>query len=164
MCLCVALHCEDAQTPVTSQEVAADEESRLARLEQSVAALWEQVVAGGQRAEQRHTEVMKLYEEVSQGGGGGGRVGVAWLSGLMEQQLRQERRRVRWRPRTLAHEVSAESVALSLCLSVCRRSGCEGAGPRGWSSWSCSCRRWWRGQRFGRTVAPPLGSASTSPL
>ncbi|XP_029703698.1 SUN domain-containing protein 1-like isoform X2 [Takifugu rubripes] len=59
------------------------DESRLVRLEQSVTALWEQVEAGGRRAEQRHREVMKLYTEVLQGGGGGG----AWLTSMMEHQL-----------------------------------------------------------------------------
>ncbi|XP_056904504.1 SUN domain-containing protein 1-like isoform X5 [Takifugu flavidus] len=58
--------------------------SRLVRLEQSVTALWEQVEAGGRRAEQRHREVMKLYTEVLQGGGGGG---GAWLTSMMEHQL-----------------------------------------------------------------------------
>lgn len=50
-------------------------------------ALWEQVEAGGRRAEQRHREVMNLYTEVLQGGGGGG----AWLTSMMEHQLQRFR-------------------------------------------------------------------------
>lgn len=49
-------------------------------------ALWEQVEAGDRRAEQRHEEVMKLYTEVLQGGGGG-----AWLTSMMEHQLQRFR-------------------------------------------------------------------------
>lgn len=64
-----------------------DDESRLVQLEQRVTALWEQVEAGGQRAEQRHREVMKLYTEDLQGGGGGG----VWLTSLMENQLQRFR-------------------------------------------------------------------------
>lgn len=77
-----------AQTPllVISQEVV-DDESRLARLEQRVMVLREQVEAAGRWAEQRHREVMKLYTEVLQGGGRG----EAWLTGLMEQQLQRFR-------------------------------------------------------------------------
>lgn len=78
-----------------------DSESRLVQLEQRVAALWEQVEAGGQRAEQRHREVMKLYTEVLQGGNSGG----VWLTSLMENQLQrfrtlldQKRRQVRLNP------------------------------------------------------------------
>lgn len=52
-------------------------------------ALWEQVEAGGRRAEQRHREVMNLYTEVLQGGGGGG--GGAWLTSMMEHQLQRFR-------------------------------------------------------------------------
>lgn len=88
---------------VTSQEVVVDDESRLVRLEQRVMVLWEQVEAAGRWAEQRHSEVMKLYTEVLQGGGGGR--GEAWLTGLMEQQLQrfrtlldQKRRQVRTNP------------------------------------------------------------------
>lgn len=77
---------------VSSQEMV-DEESRLVRLEQRVTVLWEQMEAAGRWAEQRHGEVMKLYTELLQGGGGGGE---AWLSGLMEQQLK--RRQVRPSP------------------------------------------------------------------
>lgn len=51
-------------------------------------ALWEQVEAGGRRAEQRHREVMKLYTEVLQGGGSGG---GAWLTSMMEHQQQRFR-------------------------------------------------------------------------
>lgn len=91
---------------VTSQEVAVDEESRLVRLEQRVTVLWEQVEAAGRWAEQRHREVMKLYAEVLQGGGGGH--GEAWLTGLMEQRFRtlldQKRQKVRPKPPAKALE------------------------------------------------------------
>lgn len=64
-----------------------DDESRLVQLEQRVTALWEQVEAGGQRAEQRHREVMKLHTEDLQGGGSGG----VWLTSLLENQLQRFR-------------------------------------------------------------------------
>ncbi|CAF90990.1 unnamed protein product, partial [Tetraodon nigroviridis] len=76
--------------PRAPREVVVDEESRLERLEQRVMVLWEQVEAAGRWAEQRHREVMQLYTELLQGGGGGGR-GEAWLTGLMEQQLQRFR-------------------------------------------------------------------------
>ncbi|XP_054454607.1 SUN domain-containing protein 1-like isoform X2 [Anoplopoma fimbria] len=48
------------------EELAADESIRLLRLEESLAALWEHVEAGGQRAEQRHTEFLRLYADLQQ--------------------------------------------------------------------------------------------------
>lgn len=39
---------------------------RLLHLEQSVGTLWEQVEAGGRRAEQRHQEVLQLYGELQE--------------------------------------------------------------------------------------------------
>lgn len=84
-------HFVNAQMPLlnTSQEVLVDDETRLVRLERRVMELWEKVEAAGRWAEQRHSEVMKLYTEVLQGGGGGR--SVAWLTGLMEQQLQRFR-------------------------------------------------------------------------
>lgn len=55
---------------VVSQEAAVDDLARLIHLERSVAALWEQVEAGGQRAEQRHREVLGLYADLQQQSGG----------------------------------------------------------------------------------------------
>lgn len=53
--------------------------------------LWERVEAGGQRAEQRHREVLRLYSDLqqqqlvsAQSGGD-----ESWLRGRLEQQLEQ---------------------------------------------------------------------------
>lgn len=107
----VIFHFVNAQMGLLSASQVVDEEavddlSRLVRLEQSVAVLWEQVEAAGRWAEQRHSEVMKLYTEALQGGSGGGGRGEAWLTGLMEQQLQhfrtlldQKRRQVSLNPK-----------------------------------------------------------------
>ncbi|TKS89292.1 SUN domain-containing protein 1 [Collichthys lucidus] len=83
-----------AETPSGAEEasVAADESmeaARLVRLEHRLTALWERVEASGQQAERRHREVLQLYtdlqqQQISARSGGD----EAWLSGLMEQQLR----------------------------------------------------------------------------
>lgn len=114
-CVCVFVL---AQTPplVTSQEVVVDDESRLARLEQRVMVLREQVEAAGRWAEQRHREVLKLYTEVLQGGGRG----EAWLTGLMEQQLQRfrtlldqkRRKKVRLNPPVIALQFYINSLKL----------------------------------------------------
>lgn len=78
--------------------VASQEESaRLVRLEESLAALWERVEAGGQRAERRHSEVLRLYTDLQQqkqpvSAQSGGV--EPWLSGLLDQQLEQLRSRL----------------------------------------------------------------------
>ncbi|XP_071318821.1 SUN domain-containing protein 1-like isoform X8 [Trachinotus anak] len=83
-----------AETPPAEEE----ESARLVRLEQSLAALWERVEAGGQRAEQRHREVLQLYTDLHQQqlASAQSRVdGVElWLSGLLDHQLSQLRRRL----------------------------------------------------------------------
>lgn len=88
---------------VAVAEEVVDDLSRLVHLEHSVAVLWEQMKAAGQWAEQRHSEVMKLYTEALLGGGGRGE---AWLTSLMEQQLQrfrtlldQKRRQVSLNPK-----------------------------------------------------------------
>lgn len=95
---------------VAAAEEVVDDLSRLAHLEHSVAGLWEQMKAAGRWAEQRHSEVMKLYTEalLGGGGGGGGGRGEAWLTGLMEQQLQrfrtlldQKRQQVSLNPKAL---------------------------------------------------------------
>ncbi|KAF7203646.1 SUN domain-containing protein 1 isoform X5 [Nothobranchius furzeri] len=62
-----------AETPppqVVNQEIPEVEESsdseRLIQVEQSLVALWEQVEAAGQRVEQRHNEVLRLYTDLKQ--------------------------------------------------------------------------------------------------
>ncbi|XP_051250666.1 SUN domain-containing protein 1-like isoform X5 [Dicentrarchus labrax] len=87
----------------TLPSAAVEESTRLGRLEQSLAALWEQVEVGGRREEQRHREVLRLYSDLQQqqqqqqqqqlvsvhSG-----AGEPWLSGLLDQQLDQLRTRV----------------------------------------------------------------------
>uniref|UniRef100_A0A1A8AAC5 Sad1 and UNC84 domain containing 1 n=1 Tax=Nothobranchius furzeri TaxID=105023 RepID=A0A1A8AAC5_NOTFU len=55
---------------VVNQEIPEVEESsdseRLIQVEQSLVALWEQVEAAGQRVEQRHNEVLRLYTDLKQ--------------------------------------------------------------------------------------------------
>lgn len=59
-------------------------------------ALWQRVEAGGQRAEQRHSEVLQLYTDLQQQQLVSAQSGGVepWLSGLMDQQLSQLRRRL----------------------------------------------------------------------
>ncbi|XP_049420446.1 SUN domain-containing protein 1-like isoform X2 [Epinephelus fuscoguttatus] len=75
-----------------------DESARLVRLEQSLMALWEHVEAGGQRAEQRHMEVVRLYSDLQQQqlvSDQSNREAVEpWMSGLLDQQLDQIRTRL----------------------------------------------------------------------
>ncbi|XP_074519935.1 SUN domain-containing protein 1-like [Halichoeres trimaculatus] len=73
----------------SSSAAAVGELERLARLEQSLVALWERVEAGGRQAEQRHREVLQLYADLQQQGASapsGGEDG-GWLNGLLEEQL-----------------------------------------------------------------------------
>nr|XP_020444383.1 SUN domain-containing protein 1-like isoform X3 [Monopterus albus] len=79
-----------AQTPTADEEEPL-EQARLARVEQSLRALWERVEADGLRAEQRHREVLQLYTDLQQqqlvsaqrhGGGV-----EPWLSHLLNKQL-----------------------------------------------------------------------------
>lgn len=51
---------------VVLQEPVVVDVERLVHLEQSVAALWEQLEAGGRRAEQRHRDVLGLYADLQQ--------------------------------------------------------------------------------------------------
>ncbi|XP_078019529.1 SUN domain-containing protein 1-like isoform X11 [Epinephelus lanceolatus] len=80
------------------ESAAVDESARLVRLEQSLMALWEHVEAGGQRAEQRHMEVLRLYSDLQQQqlvSDQSNRAAVEpWMSGLLDQQLDQIRRRL----------------------------------------------------------------------
>ncbi|XP_049915297.1 SUN domain-containing protein 1-like isoform X2 [Epinephelus moara] len=80
------------------ESAAVDESARLVRLEQSLMALWEHVEAGGQRAEQRHMEVLRLYSDLQQQqlvSDQSSREAVEpWMSGLLDQQLDQIRRRL----------------------------------------------------------------------
>lgn len=83
---------------LASQE-ASDESSRLLRLEQSLATLWEHVEAGGQRAEQRHRELLQLYTDLQQqkllvSAPSDGEGLKPWLSALLDQQLSQLRTRL----------------------------------------------------------------------
>ncbi|XP_056221357.1 SUN domain-containing protein 1-like [Seriola aureovittata] len=87
--------------PLYSRPPAAEEEelARLIGLEQSLTALWERVEAGGRRAEQRHREVLRLYTDLQQqqqlASARGREDGVEpWLSGLLDHQLSQLRRRL----------------------------------------------------------------------
>lgn len=61
-------------------------------------ALWEHVEAGGQRAEQRHMEVVRLYSDLQQQqlvSDQSNREAVEpWMSGLLDQQLDQIRTRL----------------------------------------------------------------------
>ncbi|XP_042253000.1 SUN domain-containing protein 2-like isoform X5 [Thunnus maccoyii] len=94
-----------AETPTGEEEesAAADDDSvRLVLLEQSLTALWERVEAGGQRAEQRHREVLRMYTDLQQQQqqqlvsvqSSVGEGTEPWLSGLLDQQLSQLRRRL----------------------------------------------------------------------
>ncbi|XP_067432534.1 SUN domain-containing protein 1-like isoform X3 [Thunnus thynnus] len=90
-----------AETPTgEEEESAADDDSvRLVLLEQSLTALWVRVEAGGQRAEQRHREVLRMYTDLQQQQlvsvqSGVGEGTEPWLSGLLDQQLSQLRRRL----------------------------------------------------------------------
>uniref|UniRef100_A0A4W6E8C7 SUN domain-containing protein n=1 Tax=Lates calcarifer TaxID=8187 RepID=A0A4W6E8C7_LATCA len=95
-----------AQAPTAEEEEEEEEEesagkesSRLVGLEQSLTALWERVEAGGQRAEQRHREVLGLYADLrrqqQEASAQSREEGVEpWLSGLLDQQLTQLRRRL----------------------------------------------------------------------
>ncbi|XP_067344823.1 SUN domain-containing protein 1-like isoform X8 [Channa argus] len=89
------------ETPTAEQEAPAEVEefARLVLLEQSVTALWERVEAGGQRADQRHRELLQLYADLQQqqqqlisaprdGDGDGMK---PWLRALLDQQLDQLR-------------------------------------------------------------------------
>ncbi|XP_037610458.1 SUN domain-containing protein 1-like isoform X3 [Sebastes umbrosus] len=85
-----------SRPPAAGEEEAApaedeDESGRLVRLERSLATLWEQVEAGGQRAEQRHVEVLRLYADLQQQQQMvANREGVEpWMSGLLDQHLDQ---------------------------------------------------------------------------
>ncbi|KAM7370299.1 hypothetical protein PAMP_009860 [Pampus punctatissimus] len=90
------LHSQPRPTATLTREeeelvITDDESVRLILLERSLTALWERVEAGGQRAEQRHREVLQLYADLKQqlisvSGGG------VELSGLVDQQLSQLRR------------------------------------------------------------------------
>lgn len=131
-----------------------DDKSRLVRLEQSVMGLWERVEAAGRWAEQRHVEVMKLYTEVLQGGRG-----EAWLMGLMEQQLQrfrtlhQKRQQVRPLPHVKGLEFYIESLKTIILPRSCITGRVE---PRGWTGWSCSCRRWQHRPKYGWVTRAPL--------
>ncbi|XP_044193547.1 SUN domain-containing protein 1-like isoform X5 [Thunnus albacares] len=92
-----------AETPTGEEEESAavdDDSVRLVLLEQSLTALWERVEAGGQRAEQRHREVLRMYTDLQQQQqlvsvqSGVGEGTEPWLSGLLDQQLSQLRRRL----------------------------------------------------------------------
>ncbi|KAL7373062.1 hypothetical protein ABVT39_026628 [Epinephelus coioides] len=81
------------------ESAAVDESARLVRLEQSLMALWEHVEAGGQRAEQRHMEVLRLYSDLQQQqqlvSDQSNRAAVEpWMSSLLDQQLDQIRRQL----------------------------------------------------------------------
>ncbi|XP_078135857.1 uncharacterized protein LOC144536536 isoform X2 [Sander vitreus] len=93
--------------PAAAEEEAtvaeADESARLGRLERSLAALWERVEAGGQQAEQRHTELLHLYTDLLQqqqleqqlvSDQSAGDAVQPWLNGLLEQQLEYLQRRL----------------------------------------------------------------------
>ncbi|XP_028424546.1 SUN domain-containing protein 1 isoform X3 [Perca flavescens] len=78
-----------------TSEAVADESARLGRLERSLRALWERVEAGGQRAEQRHAELLHLYtdlllqQQLVSDQSHGDTV-QPWLNGLLQQQLEQQ--------------------------------------------------------------------------
>lgn len=79
--------------------MAADEPSRLVRLEQSLTALWEWVEARGWQEERRHSEELRLYTDLQQ-------QQTSAQSGLLDQHLdrlrtqldmeRQQREQVRY--------------------------------------------------------------------
>ncbi|XP_041818702.1 SUN domain-containing protein 1-like isoform X2 [Chelmon rostratus] len=71
-----------AEPPTTAEEasVAADEPSRLVRLEQSLTALWEWVEARGWQEERRHSEELRLYTDLQQ-------QQTSAQSGLLDQHL-----------------------------------------------------------------------------
>ncbi|GLD57812.1 SUN domain-containing protein 1-like protein [Lates japonicus] len=88
-----------APTAEEEEESAGKESSRLVGLEQSLTALWERVEARGQQAEQRHREALKLYTDLrrqqQEASAQSREEGVEpWLSGLLDQQLTQLRRRL----------------------------------------------------------------------
>ncbi|KAM8730124.1 SUN domain-containing protein 1 isoform 7-T8 [Acanthopagrus schlegelii] len=81
-----------AETPSAKEEASAaasaDEATRLVHLEQSLAALWDQVEVGGRQAERRHEEVLRLYADLQQQQVSGQSSGEdVWLSELLQQQL-----------------------------------------------------------------------------
>ncbi|XP_039990505.1 SUN domain-containing protein 2-like isoform X2 [Xiphias gladius] len=86
-----------AQTQTAEEEESAVEESaRLVRVEQSLAALWERVEAGGRQMEQRHREVLRLYTDLQrqQLASAHSSEEEPWLSGLLDHQVSQLRRRL----------------------------------------------------------------------
>ncbi|KAM8836645.1 uncharacterized protein AB9W97_002233 isoform 2-T3 [Spinachia spinachia] len=82
---------EDASLEDASLE---DASVRLLRLEEGLVALGEQVGAGGQEAERRHKEVLRLYADLQQLVSDQSRREEAelWVENLMEQKLEQLRR------------------------------------------------------------------------
>lgn len=73
-----------------------EESARLVRVEQSLAALWERVEAGGRQMEQRHMEVLRLYTDLQrqQLASAHSSEEEPWLSGLLDHQVSQLRRRL----------------------------------------------------------------------
>ncbi|XP_026170566.1 SUN domain-containing protein 1-like isoform X2 [Mastacembelus armatus] len=85
--------------PTETPSAEKEESARLVRLEQSLTALWERVEARGQRAEQRHREVLQLYTDLQQqqqqqqlsSAQSGTEDVETWLSRLVDQQLAELR-------------------------------------------------------------------------
>uniref|UniRef100_A0A8D0CQ83 SUN domain-containing protein n=1 Tax=Sander lucioperca TaxID=283035 RepID=A0A8D0CQ83_SANLU len=87
-----------AEEEASATVAEADESARLGRLERSLTALWEHVEAAGQRAEQRHAELLHLYTDLQQqqleqqlvSDQSDGDAVQPWLNGLLQQQLEQQ--------------------------------------------------------------------------
>ncbi|KAK2820169.1 hypothetical protein Q5P01_023128 [Channa striata] len=91
------------ETAEEEASAAVEESARMLLLEQSLTALWERVEAGGQRADQRHMELLQLYSDLQQqqqqqqqliSAPSDGDGMKPWLSALLDQQLSQLRTRL----------------------------------------------------------------------
>ncbi|XP_031735749.1 uncharacterized protein LOC116401477 [Anarrhichthys ocellatus] len=78
----------EVQPPAAGEE---DGSVRLVRLEESLAVLWGHVEAGGQRADQRHQELLQLYADLQQpvSDQRHGEEEQPWMMDLLDQKLDQ---------------------------------------------------------------------------